>query len=153
MNEDGTACITVESPCDESKTEKPKLEGCPKRSIDSSRTAKKPATEGVKEEKKEALAQKKDVNPPPEDPIVNTICEWQLSEDGKTCVTTKEPCQMGATEKPQEGKCPARSDISSRTDKAPATKVESVSVDAPKTDGEKDAAKEEKKEEKKEALA
>jgi len=59
---------------------------------------------------------------------------------------------MGATEKPQEGKCPARSDISRRTDKAPATKVESVSVDAPKTDGEKDAAKEEKKEEKKEAL-
>merc|ERR1712086_937909 len=43
--------------------------------------------------------------------------------------------------------------ISSRTDKAPATKVESVSVDAPKTDGEKDAAKEEKKAEKKEALA
>jgi len=154
-------------------TEKPQDGKCPARSDISSRTVKAPATkveivsvdapktdgekdaakEEKKEEKKEALAQKKDVNPPPEDPIVNTICEWQLSEDGKSCVTTKNPCQMGATEKPQDGKCPARSDISSRTDKAPATKVESVSVDAPKTDGEKDAAKEEKKAEKKEALA
>ena len=60
---------------------------------------------------------------------------------------------MGATEKPQAGKCPARSDISSRTNNAPVTKVEAVVVAAPKTDGEKDAVKEEKKEEKKAALA
>ena len=49
MSEDGSACETVQSPCDEEKTEKPPLKGCPKRAITSSRSAKAPAPKLLKE--------------------------------------------------------------------------------------------------------
>jgi len=48
-SEDGTACETVQSPCDEQRSEKPPIQGCPLRSIES----------GRKNEAPKALSQQK----------------------------------------------------------------------------------------------
>ena len=43
LSEDGTSCDVVQSPCDEAKTEKPPLKGCPARQRASSRRAEAPS--------------------------------------------------------------------------------------------------------------
>jgi len=42
LSEDGTSCDVVQSPCDEAKTEKPPLKGCPLRGAVSSRKSEPP---------------------------------------------------------------------------------------------------------------
>ena len=97
-SEDGLSCDVVQMPCDEEKTEKPPLKGCPPRMIDSSRTADAP----------KALAQ---------GPY--KTCQWQKSEDGLSCDVVQLPCDEEKTEKPPLKGCPPRSIDSSRVSEAP----------------------------------
>lgn len=98
-SEDGTACETVQSPCDEARSEKPPLHGCPLRAATSSRGAEPP----------KLLSQKK----------LMPTCEWQLSEDGSSCDVVQSPCDEAKTEKPPLKGCPARQRASSRRAEEP----------------------------------
>jgi hypothetical protein len=99
LSEDGSSCDVVQSPCDESKTEKPPIKGCPPRASVSSRKAEAP----------KALSQNK----------LMPTCEWQLSEDGSSCDVVQSPCDEAKTEKPPIKGCPPRAGVSSRKAEAP----------------------------------
>jgi hypothetical protein len=123
LSEDGSSCDVVQSPCDEAKTEKPPIKGCPPRAGVSSRKAEAP----------KALAQGPIAGGPPEDPITPPVCSYQKSEDGSSCDKIVVPCQESGEVPPLNG-CPARTIESSRKAEAPIA-------------AKKEAKKEEKKEE------